>query len=155
MIRVLLLGREHAVVLPGQIERMELAVAWDRARSRRSPGLALYRAAAAMVGLCTRLGRSAGIAYGDAGCDALVYGGAVYNWLATPPTAAELEADKVRGQQPIKAAPLDQGELLRAAAAIYEALVPTLVPTDAEVKAKADFSGAGGAGSTSSPSGSP
>jgi len=153
--RVPLLGREHAVVLPGQIERMELVVAWDRALRRRAPGLALYRAGAALVGLCTRIGRAAGVTYGDSGCDALVYGGAVYNWLATPPTEAELEADKARGQQPLKAASFDQAELLRAAAAIYEQIVPTLVPTDAEVKAKADFSGAGGAGSTSSPSGSP
>ncbi len=82
-IKVQLLGRAHTVATPQSlIEQEEIYIAWREA-SEKPRGLRIIRAAAAVVGMCTRIGRESGVTYAEAGCDPLVYGGKVYDWLRT------------------------------------------------------------------------
>ena len=74
-----LLGKKHAIVLPDFAAREELMVAYGESRTKR--GVALMRVYAAVLGLCTRLGRMAGADYTAHRFDVLAYGGAVYGYL--------------------------------------------------------------------------
>lgn len=76
-----LLGRKHAVTLPGFAEREEIAVFKHECDTKRMSTFATLRRYAAAVGLCTRLGRESGQTLSAHGYDLLSYGGAVYGWL--------------------------------------------------------------------------
>ncbi len=121
-----LLGEKHGITLPPFAEREELAVAWSDARGRSSS--AQLRVAAATLGLCTRLGRRAGADYIACKCDVLAYGGKVYSWL------------REQGVSP--------KEVKAAGDEVIVQVSNTLAPREPEVAAQADFSEAGGAGST-------
>lgn len=124
---IVLLGEKHGITLPPFAEREELAVAWSDARARSSSSSQL-RVAAATLGLCTRLGRRAGADYTACKCDVLAYGGKVYSWLreqGASPKDVKLAGDEAIVQ-----------------------VSNTLAPREPEVAAQADFSEAGGAGST-------
>jgi hypothetical protein len=103
-VRVSLLGRSHAVVPPPSlIEQEELYLAWQEARAKPK-GLRIIRVAAALVGLCTRIGREAGASYPACDCDPLVYGGAVYNWIRTQgPNAVDGLVDAAVAIEPVLA----------------------------------------------------
>lgn len=103
-IRVSLLGRSHAVTPPPSlIEQEELYLAWQHARAKPK-GLHIIRVAAAMVGLCTRLGREAGVSYAASDCDPLVYGGGIYNWIrAQGPNAVDGLVDAAVAIEPVLA----------------------------------------------------
>jgi hypothetical protein len=80
VVSITLLGKPHAIVLPPSIcEREELFVAWQ-AESVRG-GHRSLRAAAALVGACTRVGRLAGATYAGHDYSVMSFGGAVYDWL--------------------------------------------------------------------------
>lgn len=126
VLSIALLGRQHAVVLPSLADREDLAAAWLKARKRG--GGAVLRVNAAVLGLCTRLGRESEADFGASGCDVLVYGGAVYSWLRS------------QGVTPAALVEVAQPALM--------ACLESLAPREEEVKAKEDFSEAGGAGTT-------
>lgn len=79
IVKIELIGRSHAVVLPDFAAREELVMALSECARKR--GIALLRVYSAMVGLCTRVGRDSGADYATARYDVLGYGGAVYGWL--------------------------------------------------------------------------
>ena len=79
MDKIHLLGKDHAITLPDFTAREELLVAYHEGNTRK--GITLLRAYSAILGLCTRLGRSCGADYGKHRFDALAYGGEVYGWL--------------------------------------------------------------------------
>lgn len=74
-----LLGEKHAAELPDFCEREELWLAWTGAEAK-STHMKL-RAAAAAIGLCTRIGRRVPVTYEDCDCKPAKYGGKVYSWL--------------------------------------------------------------------------
>lgn len=123
-VKVTLLGRSHAVAAPPSIiEQEELYLAWRDARKSRG-GRGIPRAAAALVGMCTRIGREAGVSYAECGCDPVVYGGRIYDWLRTQPNGVD--------------------GLVAAADAISPVLMRALVALQGASK-QADFSGPRGA----------
>ena len=80
VVSITLIGKVHAIVLPPSIiEREELFVAWQ-AESVRG-GHRSLRAAAALVGACTRIGRLAGATYAGHDYSVMSFGGAVYDYL--------------------------------------------------------------------------
>ena len=82
IIRVRLLGAEHAVVLPRSIiEQEELYTAWREVTAAKKPGMRTLRIACALVGMCTRVGRHAGVTYDEAGSNPAAYGGRIYDWM--------------------------------------------------------------------------
>lgn len=90
-VKVSLLGRQHAVIMPDFATREDLVVAFGEARNKK--GVTLLRVYSAALGLCTRLGREASADYSQHRFDVLSYGGQVYGWLreqgVTPKDIAE------------------------------------------------------------------
>lgn len=83
VIKITLAGKQHAVTAPPSIiGQEELYYAWQDAIGNPRGGLRVIRVAFALVGMCTRIGRESGATYAASGCDALVYGGCVYDWFA-------------------------------------------------------------------------
>lgn len=117
VLRVPLLGRNHAVTLPGFAEREELIVCYGEAYNRK--GVTLARAYSALVGLTTRLGKESGVDYAACRFDALDYGGKVYAWLRKQGATAT--------------------QIQEAAIPIANALIDALPPRENEVADKADF----------------
>lgn len=74
-----LLGRKHGVLLPDFATREELVASFAATTSRG--GTAVLRCYAALIGLCTRIGRESGADYAAHRFDPLAYGGQVYGWL--------------------------------------------------------------------------
>lgn len=72
-------GTKHAVVLPDYTAREELLAAYFALKD--TGGVGLLRVYAAMIGLCTRIGRRSGVDYQAERFDVLAYGGKVYAWL--------------------------------------------------------------------------
>lgn len=73
-------GEKHAVIIPDDFAMCEeLCVA--HLNAGEVGGVTQLRAYSAMLGLCTRLGRRAGVSYAAEGHAPLVYGGKVYGWL--------------------------------------------------------------------------
>lgn len=128
-IKVKLLG-EHAVTLPDFAAREELLVAYGESQKRK--GVALLRAYAAFLGLCTRLGRRAGADYGQHRFDALSYGGQVYGWL------------REQG--------LSTSEIAAAAVPLVEVVSEATFPRESEIAAQEKNSGGDTGTSTVSPS---
>lgn len=110
---------ELPVTLPDFATREELVCAWYEAGDGEGTHMALRRAAAAAIGLCTSTGRKAKADYGASGCSVLVYGGKVYNWL---------HEQKVETADIVTAG----GELIRLCA-------DSAFPRASEVEEKADF----------------
>jgi hypothetical protein len=111
--------RLHAVAPPPSItEQEEIFMAYRDARRVRG-GKAMPRAAAALVGLCTRIGRESGVTYAECGFDPLAYGGRVLDWI-------RLQPGNVDG-------------LVEAAEAIYPVLVRSITARN-EAATLADFS---------------
>lgn len=73
-------GREYPLSLPDFDKREDLALSWHTA-ANASDGAALRRIAAAGLGLCSALGKRAGVSWEACGCNVLAYGGKVYSWL--------------------------------------------------------------------------
>jgi hypothetical protein len=119
---------ELTVTLPGFAEREELIVAWHTASTRDGGEMALRRVSAAALGLCTSTGRRAKVDYGACGCDPLVYGGRVYEWL--------------HGQK------VALSDILIAGGELVSICVAASFPREAEVAATEDFSGAAAAKGT-------
>lgn len=114
-----MLGRDHAITLPGFAEREDVAVAYSDAYPRG--GVRLMRAYSAAIGLCTRVGRESGHTLGDHKYDVLAYGGAVYGYL--------------RGQGvPAK-------EIVEQGLPCVSAICDALAPRESEVREKEDFTG--------------
>ena len=98
-------------------------------------GLARFnRTYAAVLGICTQIGEKAGANWERSLCNPLVYGGQVYSYL------------REQG--------LTSDEIAPAAQPLVRWLLATAFPRKQEIKAKADFSRAGGDGSTPPASGS-
>lgn len=112
---ITLLNRAHAVLLPSFADREDLYWAYTRAVRRRD--LAPLRAGAALLGMCTRIGRAAGVEL--AGCDhnVLEYGGRIYSWLREQGCSAKDIADAVK--------------------VVYPLLSKSLMPREAEITAEA------------------
>ena len=128
-IKVNVLGRSHAVVLPDYAAREELVVAYGEAMRRK--GVALLRVYAAAVGLCTRIGREAEADYAAHRFDVLAYGGAVYTHL--------------------RGAGLAAADLAAAAGPILVAVMEATFPRAVEVEAVAGNSGGSAATPTELP----
>lgn len=110
-VKVTLLGRPHAVVMPDFATREDLVVAYGEARNKR--GVALLRVYSAALGLCTRLGRESGVDYTSHRFDALSYGGEVYGWL--------------------RGAGVSQGDIAEQAIPVIVAVAEATFPRQAEV----------------------
>lgn len=122
--KVELLGKPHAVVLPASFcVREEISLAFYAASKRARSPVQLRRAAAAAIGLCTRIGRHSAASYEESGCDPLVYGGKVYDWLVGEGATAP--------------------EILKVGRQVVDLVNEALYPAPAEVAAKQDFSEAG------------
>lgn len=89
MKKILLLGEQHTILLPGWSEREELAFAYadlvNRLDQDSNTHPQLLRMYAAAIGICSdrikRRSLEAGIDYLKLGCNPLEYGGKVYNFL--------------------------------------------------------------------------
>jgi hypothetical protein len=93
---VSILGKDYPVKLPPQFAvKEELIVAYGESEGNTSQR---QRVCAAVLGICTDLGRQAGADYVKARFNVLAYGGAVYGWLREQ--GAEME------DVPTAAAPL-------------------------------------------------
>jgi hypothetical protein len=122
--KIELLGKAHAVVLPSSFcVREEISLAFYAASKRARSPVQLRRAAAAALGLCTRIGRHSGASYEESGCDPLVYGGKVYDWLVAEGATAT--------------------DILTVGRQVVDAVNEALYPAPSEVAAKQDFSVAG------------
>lgn len=117
-----LLGEQHAVQLPDFATREELVLAF----AEHAGTMRRLRVYAAMVGLCTPIGKVLRLDYAKAKCDPLVYGGAVYNWLR--------EEKK-----------MEIGEVVRVGTELLDLLHARQYPREAEVAATTDFSSPAGA----------
>lgn len=107
-------GETHAVTVPRDFAICEeLVVAYSGAVQRG--GVSALRAGAAILGLCTRLGRLSGADYAAHRFDALAYGGEVYGWLR-------------------RSKRCEIGEIGRAASAIFPRLLEATFPREAEVE---------------------
>lgn len=116
-----LYGERHAVVVPQDYAVVEeIIVAYTGATQRG--GVAAQRVYAAIVGLCTRVGRSAGADYAAHRFDVLAYGGAVYGWLRREKKC-------------------DIPSIGRAAATVYPLLLAAAFPREEEVAAELGKSG--------------
>ena len=118
--QVEILGRKHAILLPGLAEREEIILALGDEDA--SPAVK-RRARAAALGLCTRLGRESGTTLAAHGYDVLAYGGAVYGWLREQ--GATMMDVAVQGN------------------ACIDAVAMGLAPREAEVESALGNSGAG------------
>lgn len=80
-VKVTLLGKEHAVVLPNFAGREELAHAHIKSSRRKADHI--YRVLGAAIGLCTRIGREgyANTSLVECDYDLREYGGRVYSYL--------------------------------------------------------------------------
>lgn len=108
-----MLGKAHAVDLPKSIiQREELLSTW--ARHRGKGGHRSLRVACALVGACTRIGRLAKASYEESGCDPVVYGGLVYDYLRTEGGAQGIDGIA-------EAAMAIEGELVASLAALEAA----------------------------------
>jgi hypothetical protein len=113
-----LLGKEWPIALPPQFAvREELVIAYVESEGNTSRRL---RVCAAIVGICTSIGREAKADYVKARFDVLAYGGAVYGWLRE----SGAKPSDVAGQ----------------AATIYATLADIVFPREGEVKERAGFS---------------
>lgn len=81
IVKVTLLGKEHAITLPNFAAREELVHA--HIKSARRKGDHIYRVLGAALGLCTRLGREgyANTSMVECDYDLRDYGGRVYSYL--------------------------------------------------------------------------
>lgn len=125
---VTVFGREYAISLPDFDKREDLALSWHTAAGA-ADGAALRRIAAAALGLCTPIGKRAGVAWEAHGCNVLAYGGKVYSWL--------------REQKATIPDIVEQGGKAVAACA------DSVFPREAEVETRSGFSAAPGGDSTS------
>lgn len=120
---ITLLGKQHAIQLPPDFAtRDEILAAWIPAAQKQKN--AIHRVNAALLGVCTRIGRYAAKdkvkTYEECECDPFVYGGLVYTWLMR------------------KGATLS--EMNEAAIVLVKQINASRAPTEDEVAAKADFS---------------
>lgn len=121
-------GREYPLTLPDFDKREDLALSWHTAAAA-SDGASLRRIAAAGLGLCSALGKRAGVAWEACGCNVLAYGGKVYSYL--------------REQKATIPEVMEQGGVAVALCA------ESVFPREAEVETRAGFTVAPAAGSTS------
>lgn len=123
---ITLLGKAHTITLPGPPDGYmvieELLLAWTKA-DKSGDMMLVARANCAMIGMTTRIGRLSGADYRQSH-QPLVYGGAVYTWLA--------------GEK------ADPTEVAVAATKCLEALLEARFSRDTEVKAAEDFTPAPG-----------
>ena len=124
-----LLGKPHAIILPSYAEREEIYVAWGQVQTGNP--MRKYRALAAAIGLCTRLGRHAEADYVALGCEPLRYGGAVYGYLRDQGATRE--------------------QVVTAGMTIIELVSDALFPREAEVAAELGKSEASAEPATASP----
>lgn len=122
-VKVDLLGRSHHVVMPDFSTREELIVAYSESGKRG--GVTLLRVYSAALGLCTRLGREAGVEYSKHRYDVLSYGGEMYGWLRDQGIAPK--------------------DIAIAAIRVIEAVGKAMFPRAVEVEEAAKNSEAGGA----------
>lgn len=109
---ITLAGKVLEVTLPGDFcTREELVIALGQSHGKTTS----RRACAAIIGLCTRVGRMAKADYAAHGSDPLRYGGPVYDWL--------------HGQG------VSWDEILTATAVLADLLQEAAFPSDAEVTA--------------------
>ena len=121
-----LAGKEWAVTLPDFATREDLALAWHESATK-GDGAALRRVAGAAIGICTGVGKRAGVTF--TGTALLVYGGAVYSWLR-----------EQRETIP---------NVMEAGGQIVSLCADSVFPREAEVDARAAFSVAPEDGATS------
>lgn len=98
IVKIALLGKQHVVTAPPSIiDQEEIYLAWQEVTGNPRGGMRVLRAAFALVGMCTRIGRESGVTYAAAGCDPLVYGGRVYDWTAAKAAVDAKEAVTAAG----------------------------------------------------------
>lgn len=119
---ITLMGRDWPVTLPDYAIREELVLCWGEHAEKG--GMGLLRAYAALLGMCTPIGRVSGANYAVAKCVPLVYGGPVYGYLM------EHGATK-------KA-------IVEAALPLATSLAEVLFPREADVAAQVDFTSPAG-----------
>ncbi len=74
--------QEYSIVVPAlYIDRESLVILYQRAIERGGEPMSLVRAAGALIGRCTALGRAAKADWSACGCDPRIYGGEVYSFL--------------------------------------------------------------------------
>lgn len=74
--------QSYAIVPPPLfIDRESLVIFWEESLAANSETMALGRAAGALLGRCSGLGKAAKADWVRAGCDPRVYGGEVYSFL--------------------------------------------------------------------------
>jgi len=74
--------QEYTVAVPALfIDRESLVISYQRAIERTGEPMSLVRAAGALIGRCSSLGRAAKADWSACGCDPRVYGGEVYSFL--------------------------------------------------------------------------
>lgn len=109
-------AREYEIKLPVQFApREELLFAYSEA-TELGPRLRVH---AAMIGLCTELGREFRLDYTKAGFSVLAYGGAVYGEL--------------------REAGIEAAEIVEIAQPILKELQASMFPREGEVKSRAGF----------------